>query len=456
VERKGTFMKDTICAIATLVGESSINVIRVSGENSVDIVNKIFDRDLTKKESNTISYGFIIDNNEKIDEVLVSVFKSPKSFTTEDVVEINTHGGKVCVNKIMELLLCNGARMAEPGEFLKRAFLNGRIDLMQAEAVSDLINSKTDNARKMSIKGVDKELSNKINGLRNNILSLIANIEVNIDYPEYEDAVVVTCDLIKEKTSYVEKEIHKLLDESKNGLLIKNGINIAIVGKPNVGKSSILNKLLKEEKAIVTDVKGTTRDIVEGNILLKGIEVNFFDTAGIRETTEIVESIGIEKSIKKINESDLILFVVDSGTEFDKEDKEVLSKIKDKKVLVVYNKDDLNIQEIPELSSFESIKINTKDESKIDLLKNKIIEIFNLNDLTNSDYTYISNARQIGLLRKCLEIIKELKEEVDKDIPVDLLEINVKTLWETLGEITGNTYRDELLDEIFSKFCLGK
>ena len=449
-------MKDTICAIATLVGESSINVIRVSGENSVDIVNKIFDRDLTKKESNTISYGFIIDNNEKIDEVLVSVFKSPKSFTTEDVVEINTHGGKVCVNKIMELLLCNGARMAEPGEFLKRAFLNGRIDLMQAEAVSDLINSKTDNARKMSIKGVDKELSNKINGLRNNILSLIANIEVNIDYPEYEDAVVVTCDLIKEKTSYVEKEIHKLLDESKNGLLIKNGINIAIVGKPNVGKSSILNKLLKEEKAIVTDVKGTTRDIVEGNILLKGIEVNFFDTAGIRETTEIVESIGIEKSIKKINESDLILFVVDSGTEFDKEDKEVLSKIKDKKVLVVYNKDDLNIQEIPELSSFESIKINTKDESKIDLLKNKIIEIFNLNDLTNSDYTYISNARQIGLLRKCLEIIKELKEEVDKDIPVDLLEINVKTLWETLGEITGNTYRDELLDEIFSKFCLGK
>ena len=449
-------MKDTICAIATLVGESSINVIRVSGENSVDIVNKIFDRDLTKKESNTISYGFIIDNNEKIDEVLVSVFKSPKSFTTEDVVEINTHGGKVCVNKIMELLLCNGARMAEPGEFLKRAFLNGRIDLMQAEAVSDLINSKTDNARKMSIKGVDKELSNKINGLRNNILSLIANIEVNIDYPEYEDAVVVTCDLIKEKTSYVEKEIHKLLNESKNGILIKNGINIAIVGKPNVGKSSILNKLLKEEKAIVTDVKGTTRDIVEGNILLKGIEVNFFDTAGIRETTEIVESIGIEKSIKKINESDLILFVVDSGTEFDKEDKEVLSKIKDKKVLVVYNKDDLNIQEIPELSSFESIKINTKDESKIDLLKNKIIEIFNLNDLTNSDYTYISNARQIGLLRKCLEIIKELKEEVDKDIPVDLLEINVKTLWETLGEITGNTYRDELLDEIFSKFCLGK
>lgn len=449
-------MKDTICAIATLVGESSINVIRVSGDSSIEIVNKIFNKDLTKKESNTISYGYIMDNNEKIDEVLVSIFRSPKSFTTEDIVEINTHGGKVCVNKIMELLLCNGARLAEPGEFLKRAFLNGRIDLMQAEAVSDLINSKTDNARKMSIKGVDKELSNKINDLRNNILSLIANIEVNIDYPEYEDAVIVTCDLIEEKTGYVEKEIKKLLNESENGLLIKNGINIAIVGKPNVGKSSILNKLLKEEKAIVTDVKGTTRDIVEGTILLQGIEINFFDTAGIRQTDEIVESIGIEKSIKKINESDLILFVVDSATEFDNEDKIVLSKIKNKKVLVVYNKDDLKIKEISELSYFDSIKINTKDNFKIDLLKNKIVEIFNLNDITNSDYTYISNARQIGLLRKCLEIIKEINEEINKKVPVDLLEINVKNLWETLGEITGNTYRDELLDEIFSKFCLGK
>ena len=334
-------MNDTICAIATLVGESSINVIRVSGDKSVEIVNKIFDKDLSKKESHTITYGFIMDKNEKVDEVLVSYFKGPKSFTTEDTVEINTHGGIICVNKIMELLLSNGCRLAEPGESTKRAFLNGRIDLVEAEAVSDLIESKTDSARKMSMRGISHELSNKINDLRSNILTLIANIEVNIDYPEYEDAVVVTKELVEEKVNYVEEKINELIDNSKNGLIIKNGINIAIVGKPNVGKSSILNELLGEEKAIVTDVKGTTRDIVEGSIVINGIETNFFDTAGIRETNEIVESIGIEKSIKKINDSDLILFVVDSSDDFDKEDEEVLDKIKNKKVLVVYNKIDL-------------------------------------------------------------------------------------------------------------------
>ena len=292
-------MNDTICAIATLVGESSINVIRISGNKSVEIVNKIFDRDLTKKESHTITYGFIIDGDEKIDEVLISYFKSPKSFTTEDTVEINTHGGKTCVNKIMELLLSNGCRLAEPGEFTKRAFLNGRIDLIEAEAISDMIDSKTETARKMSMRGISHELSNKINDLRSNIISLIANIEVNIDYPEYEDAVVVTKELIDEKVQYVEEKIEELIDNSKNGLIIKNGINIAIVGKPNVGKSSILNELLGEEKAIVTDIKGTTRDIVEGSIVINGIETNFFDTAGIRETNEIVESIGIEKVLKK-------------------------------------------------------------------------------------------------------------------------------------------------------------
>ena len=449
-------MKDTICAIATLVGESSINVIRISGDKSVEIVNKIFNKDLTKKESHTMTYGFIIDNNEKIDEVLVSIFKSPKSFTTEDVVEINTHGGKICVNKIMELLLNNGCRLAEPGEFLKRAFLNGRIDLVQAEAVSDMINSKTESARKMSIKGISSELSNKINDLRNNILTLIANIEVNIDYPEYEDAVVVTRELVDEKIKYVKEKINDLIDTSKNGLIIKNGINIAIVGKPNVGKSSILNKLIGEEKAIVTDVKGTTRDIVEGSTIINGIEVNFFDTAGIRETTEIVESIGIEKSIKKIEESDLILFVVDSSIVFDQEDRDVLSKLKDKKVLVIYNKDDIGKIKIEELNQYDFIEINTKDNDKIKVLKNKIVDIFNLNDIEKSDYTYISNARQISLLKQCLNIIKDIENESKNDIPVDLMEINIKLLWETLGEITGNVYKDELLDEIFSKFCLGK
>ena len=448
-------MKDTICAIATLVGESSINVIRISGDKSIEIVNKIFNKDLTKKESHTITYGFIMDNEEKVDEVLVSVFKAPKSFTTEDIVEINTHGGKISVNKIMELLLINGARLAEPGEFLKRAFLNGRIDLVEAESVSDMITSKTDAARKMSMKGISKELSTKINDLRSNIITIIANIEVNIDYPEYEDAVVVTKELVEEKVNYVEEKINDLIDTSKNGLIIKNGINIAIVGKPNVGKSSILNKLLGEDKAIVTNIKGTTRDVVEGSVLIDGIEVNFFDTAGIRETEEVVEAIGIQRSIKKIEESDLIIYVIDQSSTFDEEDKQVLDKVKDKQVLVVYNKSDLGDITIDELSKFDSIKMSTMTDD-ISKLKEKISEIFNLKDISKSDYTYISNARQISLLKRCLVLIDELRRELENDVPVDLLEINIKELWETLGEITGNTYKDELLDEIFSKFCLGK
>ncbi len=449
-------MNDTICAIATSSGVGAISIIRVSGKESIDIVNKIFDKDLSKKETHTITYGFIMDKNEKIDEVLVSYFKSPRSFTTEDTVEINTHGGKICVNKIMELLLSNGCRLAEPGEFTKRAFLNGRIDLIEAEAVSDMIESKTDAARKMSMRGISHELSNKINDLRSNILTLIANIEVNIDYPEYEDAVVVTKELVEEKVNYVEGKIKELIDNSRNGLIIKNGINIAIVGKPNVGKSSILNALLGEEKAIVTDIKGTTRDIVEGSILINGIEVNLFDTAGIRETDEIVESIGIQRSIKKIDEADLVLFVIDSSSDFEDEDKQVLDNLNNKNVLVIYNKIDIGNNKIKDLEKYDSIEISSSDKDKIKLLKDKISEIFNLDDINKSDYTYISNVRQISLLKKCLNIINDIRKELDNDTPVDLMELNIKLLWETLGEITGNVYKDELLDEIFSKFCLGK
>ena len=397
-----------------------------------------------------------MDKDEKVDEVLVSIFKSPKTFTREDVVEINTHGGKTSVNKIMELLLLNGCRMAEPGEFLKRAFLNGRIDLVEAESVSDMITSKTDAARRMSMKGISRELSNRIDDLRSNVLELIANIEVNIDYPEYEDAVVVTCDLVKEKMKYIKDKINEMVDSSKNGLIIKNGLNVAIVGKPNVGKSSILNALLGEEKAIVTNIKGTTRDVVEGSILINGIDVNLYDTAGIRETTEVVESIGIERSIKKIEEADLVLFIIDSSSDFEDEDKKVLESLKDKKVLVVYNKIDIGNKKQKELDKYESIEISSNDKDKVNLLKNKISEIFNLDDITNSDYTYISNVRQISLLKKCLEIVENINEEVENDTPVDLMEINIRLLWETLGEITGNVYKDELLDEIFSKFCLGK
>lgn len=449
-------MKDTICAIGTLVGESSINLIRISGSESINIVNKIFTADLTKKETHTITYGFIKDGEEKVDEVLVSIFKGPKSFTKEDIVEINTHGGKASVNRIMDILLNNGCRLAEPGEFLKRAFFNGRIDLIEAESVSDMINSKTEAARKMSMKGISKELSNRINKLREKILSLIANIEVNIDYPEYEDAIVVTNELVKKEIKGVKEEIKKLVDTSRNGLIIKNGLSIAIVGKPNVGKSSILNNLLGEDKAIVTDIKGTTRDIVEGNILINGIDVYLYDTAGIRETEEIVESIGIQKSIKKMEESDLVLFVVDSSSDFEEEDIQVLNKLNNKQVLIVYNKIDLGNKKFKELNKYDSIEISSKDNENIELLKNKISEIFGLDDITNSDYTYISNVRQIGLLKECLKIIDEIEKEIVEDIPVDLLEINVKLLWEKLGEITGSVYKDDLLDEIFSKFCLGK
>ena len=449
-------MEDTICAIGTLVGESSINIIRISGKESINIVNGIFNKDLLNKQTYTITYGFIVDKDEKIDEVLVSIFKGPKSFTREDVVEINTHGGKTSVSRIMELLLEKGCRLAEPGEFLKRAFLNGRIDLIEAESVSDMINAKTESARKMSIKGISHELSDRINDLRDNILSLIANIEVNIDYPEYEDAVVVTIDLVKEKIKYVEKKIKEMVDLSKNGLIVKNGLSIAIVGKPNVGKSSILNGLLGEQKAIVTSIKGTTRDIVEGSILINGIEVNLFDTAGIRETDELVESIGIERSIKKIDESDLILFVVDSSNEFSDEDKKVLDNLKDKNVLVVYNKIDLDNKKYKELNKYEHIELSSSNKEDIEKLKEKISKIFNLDDISRSDFTYISNVRQISLLKKCLKIINDIKKEIKNETPVDLLEINIKILWETLGEITGNVYKDELLDEIFSKFCLGK
>ena len=450
-------MEDTIAAVATTVGESSINVIRVSGKDSISIVNKIFSKDLSNVKSHTIHYGFIIENNEKIDEVLVSVFLSPKSFTTEDVVEINVHGGRTSVNKVLELLLSSGARLAEPGEFTKRAFLNGRIDLTQAEAVGDLINAQTESSRKMAVKGIDKKIYNIVTELKEKVLSLIANIEVNIDYPEYEDAVVVTKDMVKDVNDNIKDKINELLKNSKKGLLIKNGLKIVIVGKPNVGKSSILNSLLNEEKAIVTDVKGTTRDIVEGTLIIEGIKIDILDTAGIRKTDDIVESIGVSRSVDAIKEADLVLFVIDSSDGFTEEDEEILNKLNEKEILVIYNKSDLkdNYTE-SKLSKYNSLNISTFDSEKIEILKNKISEIFDLKSIAESNYTYISNARQIGLLNKCLDIIKEIDDATESNIEIDMIEIDVKRLWETLSEITGEVNSDDLLNEIFSKFCLGK
>lgn len=450
-------MEDTIAAVATTVGESSINVIRISGKDSINVANKIFSKDISNALSHTVHYGFIMENGEKVDEVLLSVFKSPKTFTTEDIVEISVHGGSSSVNKVMELVLSNGARLAEPGEFLKRAFLNGRIDLTQAEAVGDLISSQTESSRKMALKGVDKTIYKMVNELKEKVLALIANIEVNIDYPEYEDAVLVTNDLIIKTVKEVKDEINKLLKNSKKGLLIKNGLKIVIVGKPNVGKSSILNALLDENKAIVTDIKGTTRDIVTGELVIDGVKIDILDTAGIRETEDIVESIGVKRSVDAIDEADLVLFVVDSADGFTHEDNEVLNKIKDKEVLVIYNKNDkVKNYKNDKLSDYESINISTFDSDMISKLKDKIAEMFDLESIAESNYMYISNARQIALLNNCISIIDDIENSVKNGELVDMVEIDVKKLWETLSEITGEVSSDDLLDEIFSKFCLGK
>lgn len=450
-------MEDTIAAVATTIGESSINVIRISGKDSINVANKIFSKDISNVLSHTVHYGFIMENDEKIDEVFLSVFRAPKSFTTEDIVEISVHGGSASVNKVMELVLSNGARLAEPGEFLKRAFLNGRIDLTQAEAVGDLINAQTESSRKMALKGVDKTIFGEINELKEKVLALIANIEVNIDYPEYEDAIVVTKEMINDTNEFIREKVGKLLKNSKKGLLIKNGLKIVIVGKPNVGKSSILNSLLNENKAIVTDIKGTTRDIVEGTLMIDGVKIDILDTAGIRETNDVVEAIGVKRSVDAIDEADLVLFVIDSEDGFDKEDKEVLDKIKDKEILVVYNKNDkIKDYKVDELSSYNSINISTFDSNMIEKLKDKISCIFDLKSIAESNYTYISNARQISLLNKSLSIVDEIENAVNNDLEVDMIEIDVKRLWETLGEITGEVGSDDLLNEIFSKFCLGK
>lgn len=448
---------DTIAAIATSMGRSAVNIIKISGPESISIVSKIFTKDLSKLEPNTINYGFIKEGNELIDEVLVSLFTSPNSQTGEDIVEINTHGGISVTNKVLELVLSNGARLAEPGEFLKRAFLNGKKDLIEAEAISDLINAKTEEARKMSLKGLSGELSKKIKTLRNKILNIIANIEVNIDYPEYEDAIIYTNELLKTNINEIQSDLEKLVKESEKGTLLNNGINVGIVGKPNVGKSSLLNLLINEDKAIVTDIEGTTRDIVEGNITINGITLNLIDTAGIRETNNVVEKLGVEKSKDIINKSDLIIALFDISRPFTLEDEAILSSIKAKKSIIILNKTDLPIKiDLNKFTSYNVIKTSVKEDIGKEELLNMIKELFSLNEIETGDFTYLSNARQISLIKEALKLCLEIKYQNEQNTPVDLIQIDLQNLWEKLGEITGDAYKDELLDEIFSKFCLGK
>lgn len=450
-------MTDTIAAIATAVGTSAVNIIKISGPDAISIVNKIFTKDLTKLSSNTINYGYIKNNGETIDEVLVSIFRNPNSSTGEDVIEINSHGGIAVTNKILEILLTNGCRLAEPGEYLKRAFLNGKKDLLEAESISDLINAKTESFRKMSTKGLTGELSALVKRLREKLLNIIANIEVNIDYPEYEDAIVYTNELLEKNIIEIKEELQKIVNESEKGSLIKNGINVGIIGKPNVGKSSLLNKLINEDKAIVTDIEGTTRDIVEGTFVLNGVNINLIDTAGIRETDNIVEKIGVEKSKNIIEKSNMVIALFDGSREFDKEDKEILKEIKGKKAIILINKVDLPQKlDKSEIKDFETIEISVKDNKGINLLIEKIKEFFNLNEIETGDFTYLSNARQISIIKEALALSEEIKSQNEKHTPVDLIQIDIQKLWEKLGELTGDTYKDELLDEIFSKFCLGK
>ncbi len=447
-------MNDTIVAISTALGEGAISIIRVSGDDAIKIINPLFDgKDLEKASSHTINYGHIVYNGEIIDEVLLSIMKAPKTYTKEDVIEINTHGSIAVVNKIMEILLLEGCRLAEPGEFTKRAFLNGRIDLTESEGVMDLINSETELTRKMAINELSGNVSRLIEDTREDIISLISNIEVNIDYPEYEDIEVVTINKIREKIREIKEKLLKTLKLSEDGKILKDGIKTVILGKPNVGKSSLLNALLEEEKAIVTDVKGTTRDIVEGSILVGGVKLNLIDTAGVRKSDDIVEKIGIEKSLNLIGEAELVLLILDASCPLSEEDKYLLEKTKDKKRIIIMNKIDLKLN-----NSYidDVIKISAKNNEGIEDIKDAIKELFNVGTFMSKNLTFFTNVRQISLLKSAIKSLEDVEQGIKEEREIDMIEIDLKLVWEKLGDIIGANYTEELIDNLFSRFCLGK
>ena len=450
-------MNDTIVAISTTMGVGAISIVRLSGKEAISIVNKSFKgKNLEEVATHTINYGHIYDDEELIDEVLVSIMKGPRSFTAEDIVEINCHGGIITTNRILETMLNNGARLAEPGEFTKRAFLNGRIDLVKSEAVMDLIESKSDEARKIALSQLGGKTSTLITDFRNTLKQLLSSIEVNIDYPEYYDIEVMTVEKIKEQVSRMKKELENLVKESENTVTIKNGIKTVIIGKPNVGKSSILNKLLEQDKAIVTDIAGTTRDIVEGEIYLDGVLLNIIDTAGIRATEDIVEKIGVEKSLSMIDEADLVIVVLNSNETLSEEDKEILEKTANKTRIVVLNKNDLQRNLVLPTSLENVVETNTNDLSGIKTLKDKIKELFNLEKIATKDYTYLTNSRQISLAKQAYKNLLDAERAIEEDQPVDMIEIDLKDCFDTLGEIIGATYSEEIIDNLFENFCVGK
>lgn len=453
---------DTIAAISTPIGEGGISIVRMSGEDAVKIANKVFKgANLTEVSTHTIHYGHIVDPESKkvIDEAMVTVLRAPKTFTREDIVEVNCHGGIVVTNHILQLLLANGARMADPGEFTKRAFVNGRIDLTQAESVMDIVRAKTDKARQVAVGQLAGGLLEKIRAMRKEILDTLANVEVNIDYPEY-DADQITADQMAKTSKDVIAEIDKLLNTAQEGTILRNGLATAIVGQPNVGKSSLLNYLTKSDKAIVTDVAGTTRDTLEEYVSVKGVPLKLIDTAGIHHTEDKVEKIGVERSQKALQQADLVLLLLDGSKNLADEDKALIEETKNKKRIIILNKMDigqkLNVQEMKKLTNSEVISTSILKQVNLDELENLIKKLF-FSGITNSnDKILVTNQRQSGLLAKAKKQLEDVISAVEDGVPVDIAQIDFNGAWDTLGEITGDSAPDELINALFSQFCLGK
>lgn len=456
---------DTITSISTPMGEGAIGIVRLSGPQAVEIADKLYKGKhlLNDVPSHTINYGHIIDpeSKEVVEEVMVSVLRAPKTFTREDIIEINCHGGILTINRVLELTMTYGARMAEPGEFTKRAFLNGRIDLSQAEAVMDFIRSKTDRASKVAMNQIEGRLSDLIKKQRQSILEILAQVEVNIDYPEYDDVEDATTEFLLEQSKEIKQEINRLLDTGAQGKIMREGLSTVIVGKPNVGKSSMLNNLIQDNKAIVTEVAGTTRDVLEEYVNVRGVPLRLVDTAGIRETEDIVEKIGVERSRKALSQADLILFVLNNNEALTQEDYTLYEVVKNEDVIVIVNKLDLeqniDINEVKDMiGDTPLIQTSMLKQEGIDELEIQIRDLFFGGEVQNQDMTYVSNSRHISLLKQARQTIQDAIDAAESGVPMDMVQIDLTRTWEILGEIIGETASDELIDQLFSQFCLGK
>ncbi|HDE6776477.1 TPA: tRNA uridine-5-carboxymethylaminomethyl(34) synthesis GTPase MnmE [Staphylococcus aureus] len=456
---------DTITSISTPMGEGAIGIVRLSGPQAVEIADKLYKGKhlLNDVPSHTINYGHIIDpeSKEVVEEVMVSVLRAPKTFTREDIIEINCHGGILTINRVLELTMTYGARMAEPGEFTKRAFLNGRIDLSQAEAVMDFIRSKTDRASKVAMNQIEGRLSDLIKKQRQSILEILAQVEVNIDYPEYDDVEDATTEFLLEQSKEIKQGINRLLDTGAQGKIMREGLSTVIVGKPNVGKSSMLNNLIQDNKAIVTEVAGTTRDVLEEYVNVRGVPLRLVDTAGIRETEDIVEKIGVERSRKALSQADLILFVLNNNEALTQEDYTLYEVVKNEDVIVIVNKMDLeqniDINEVKDMiGDTPLIQTSMLKQEGIDELEIQIRDLFFGGEVQNQDMTYVSNSRHISLLKQARQTIQDAIDAAESGVPMDMVQIDLTRTWEILGEIIGETASDELIDQLFSQFCLGK